>query len=207
MIIDHVVFVVKDPVKAAQDLLERHGLGSEPGDYHSFSGTRNWSVPLTPPTYLELLSIENRAVAETSKVGQQVLACEEAGGGLITWAVLIEDVTVVSERLGIDVFDYTITDETGTFRGWRSVTGPPPHLPFFIDWPNSVGRLERWEQKYRRVGHTSAPIGFSGLTISGSESEMRDWLGPHQLPLRFVNGTSGLVEARIATPTGEIVIA
>jgi hypothetical protein len=70
MIIDHVVFVVKDPVKAAQDLLERHGLGSEPGDYHAFSGTRNWSVPLTPPTYLELLSIENRAVAERSNVGQ-----------------------------------------------------------------------------------------------------------------------------------------
>lgn len=206
MIIDHVVYVVRDPVKAAQDLFERHGLGSERGDYHTFSGTRNWSVPLTPPTYLELLSIEDRAVAEASKVGRQVIGREQAGGGLAAWAVLVDDVTVHSRRLGIDIFDYTIVDENGTLRGWRSVTGPS-HLPFFIDWPNSEGRLQRWEQKYHRVGHTSAPIGFSELTISGSASEMRDWLGPHDLPLRYVDGSAGLVEARIATPAGHIVIA
>ncbi|HEY6469918.1 MAG TPA: hypothetical protein VI434_09125 [Candidatus Dormibacteraeota bacterium] len=76
-----------------------------------------------------------------------------------------------------------------------------------IDWPNSEGRLQRWAQKYQRVGHASAPIGFSELTISGSEGEMRDWLGPHELPMRFVDGSSGLVEARIATPTGDIQIA
>jgi Glyoxalase-like domain len=206
MIIDHVVFVVRDPVKAAQELFERHGLGSERGDYHTFSGTRNWSVPLTPLTYLELLSIEDRTVAEGSEVGRQVIAREEAGGGLVAWAVLVDDVTVVSERLGIDIFDYTIVDDNGTLRGWRSVTGPP-HLPFFIVWPNSEGRLQRWEQKYRRVGHTSAPIGFSELTISGTATEIRDWLRPHQLPLGYVAGKEGLVEARIATPTGEIVIA
>ena len=207
MIIDHVIFVVRDPVKAAQDLYDRHGLGSERGDYHTFSGTRNWSVPLAPPTYLELLSIEDRTVAAGSKAGQKVMAFEAAGGGLMTWAVLVADVTVVSRRLGIDIFDYTITDDSGTLRGWRSVTGPR-HLPFFIDWPNSEGRLRRWEQKYQRVGHTSAPIAFSGLTISGSASEMWEWLGPHDLPLRFVDGTDGLIEARIATAAGgEIVIA
>lgn len=206
MIIDHVVYVVRDPVEAAHELFERHGLGAERGDYHTFSGTRNWSVPLTPPTYLELLSIEDRSVAETSAVGRQVIAREEAGGGLAAWAVLVDDVTVVSKRLGIDIFDYTIVDANGTLRGWRSVSGPS-HLPFFIDWPNSEGRLQRWEQMYRRVGHTSAPIGFSGLTISGSADEMRDWLGPHQLPLRYISGNAGLVEARIATPTGDIVIA
>jgi hypothetical protein len=206
MIIDHVVYVVRDPVKAAQELFERHGLGAERGDFHTFSGTRNWSVPLAPPTYLELLSIEDRAIAEGSKVGRQVIAREKAGGGLAAWAVLVDDVTVHSRRLGIDIFDYTIVDANGTLRGWRSVTGPA-HLPFFIDWPNSQGRLQRWEQMYQRVGHTSAPIGFSELTISGSESEMRDWLGPHQLPLRYVSGSAGLVEAWIATPAGEIVIA
>lgn len=206
MIIDHVVYVVRDPIQASQEFFERHGLGAERGDFHTFSGTRNWSVPLTPPTYLELLSVEDRTVAESSKVGRQVIAIEETGGGLATWAVLVDDVTAHSRRLGIDIFDYMIVDEHGTLRGWRSVTGPP-HLPFFIDWPNSEGRLERWAQKYQRVGHTSAPIGFSELTISGSEGEMRDWLGPHDLPLRFVDGSAGLVEARIATPTGDIVIA
>ena len=68
--------------------------------------------------------------------------------------------------------------------------------------------MRRWEQKYQRVGPTSAPIAFSGLTISGSASEMREWLGPHNLPLRFIDCTAGLVEARIATASGgEIVVA
>ena len=55
---------------------------------------------------------------------------------------------------------------------------------------------------YERVGHTSSPAGYSELTISGSEDEMRDWLGPHDLPLRFVDGRQGVREARIATANG-----
>src|SRR5680860_448073 len=101
MIVDHVVLVVREPVKAAQDLFERYGLGSERGPYHTFSGTRNWSVPLTPPSYLELLSISDRDVAESSKPGRRVIECEEAGGGLLTWAILVEDVEVVSQRWGL----------------------------------------------------------------------------------------------------------
>lgn len=59
---------------------------------------------------------------------------------------------------------------------------------------------------YDRVGHTCSPRRFSQLTISGSEPEMRDWLGAHDLPLRFVNGTAGLVEARIQTARGEVIV-
>jgi hypothetical protein len=60
---------------------------------------------------------------------------------------------------------------------------------------------------YDRVGHSCAPTVFSELTISGAESEMRDWLGPHHLPLRFVGGCQDIREARIATANGEVVIA
>ena len=63
------------------------------------------------------------------------------------------------------------------------------------------------QRMYERVGHTSSPAGYSELTISGSEDEMRDWLGPHDLPLRFVDGRQGVREARIATANGEVVIA
>jgi hypothetical protein len=119
--------------------------------------------------------------------------------------VLSEDVEVVSQRLGIEIFDNTKSDEHGILRGWRSVSGPL-HLPFFIDWPNNEGRLQRRQDMYERVGHKCAPGGFSRLTISGSAREMREWIGPHDLPLRFVDGTRGLVEARIATASGEIVI-
>jgi hypothetical protein len=52
-----------------------------------------------------------------------------------------------------------------------------------------------------------SPSRFSELTISGSESEMKDWLGPNDLALRFVGGNEGIREAWITTATGEVAIA
>jgi hypothetical protein len=70
-----------------------------------------------------------------------VLACEAAGFGLFAWSVLTDDLEAVSERLSIEIHDYTIPHGDGTLRGWRTVSGPP-HLPFFIDYP-SKRRQER----------------------------------------------------------------
>ena len=197
--------LVPDAVQAAEELRGRHGLGCERGPYLPFAGTRSHSVPLEPPSYLEFLTIENREAAESSESGRRVLACEAAGVGLFSWSVLVDDLEAVSERLGIEIFDYTTPHADGTLRGWRSVTGPP-HLPFFIDYPNNGDRVGRWQALYERVGHTCSPRGFSELTISGSESEMLGWLGPHHLPLRFIGGQQGICEVRIATATGDLVI-
>ena len=180
-------------------------LGSEPGPYLPFAGTRGHSVPLEPPAYLEFHTIEDRDAAEATETGRRVLAVEAAGGGLFSWCVRVDDLEAVSKRLDIEIFDYTIPHGDGTLRGWRSVSGPA-HLPFFIDYPNNGDRVARWRAAYDRVAHTSSPGGFSQVTISGSESEMLDWLGPHDLPLRFVPGSRGIAEIRIGTPEGDLVI-
>jgi hypothetical protein len=59
---------------------------------------------------------------------------------------------------------------------------------------------------YERVGHTSAPDGFSELTISGSPDELPEWLAASDLPLRFIDGDAGFVEARISTGAGAVVL-
>jgi hypothetical protein len=210
MVIDHVAVLVRDAAVAAQELRERHGLGSEQGPYLPFAGTRGYTVPLIPPAYLEILAIEDRVAAESSQSGRDALACEAAGFGLFAWSVLVEDLEAISLRTGIEIFDYTVPHGDGTLRGWRSVARrdvsfPSPY-PFFIDYPNNGDRLARWQAAYDRVGHTSAPVGFSELTISGSPDAIAAWLGPHDLPLRFVPGDKGLVEARISTWVGEVVI-
>jgi hypothetical protein len=205
MIIDHVVLVVPDAVEAARELRERHGLGSERGPYHPFAGTRSHSVPLQPPAYLEFLTIEDRGVAQKTEPGRAALACEAAGCGLLAWAVLVEDIEALSQRLGIEIVDYTVPQGDGTLRGWRTVTGPP-HLPFLIDYPNNGDRFGRWQAMYQRVGHSCSPSGFSELTISASEREVVDWLGPHDLPLRVIDGREGITEARIATARGDVII-
>ena len=205
MVIDHVVMLVSDAEATDLLLREKYGLGSERGMYYERAGTRHYTVPLRPPQHLEFLTIENRDAAEATEAGSRVLACEAKGGGLFSWAVLVDDLEAVSERLGIQVFDYTIPHGNGTLRGWRAVSGPP-HLPFFIDYPNNGDRAGRLQSMYDRVGHTSAPTVFSSLTIGGSESETREWLGTHDLPLGFVAGSSGIREARIATANGDVVV-
>ena len=205
MVIDHAVMLVPDAAEEARELRERHGLGSETGPYHAFAGTRNHSVPLEPPSYFEFLTIENRQVAESTEPGRRVLACEASGFGLFAWALRVEDLEAVSRRVGIGIFDYTVPHGDGTLRGWRTVSGPA-HLPFFIDYPNNGDRLGRWQAMFDRVGHTCGPRGFVELTIGGSERELSDWLGPHDLPVRFVDARLGIREARIARAQGEIVI-
>lgn len=206
MLIDHVAAVVPDAAEAAERLRESHGLGSEQGPYFPFAGTRAYNVPLRPPAYLELHAVEDRAVAETSVSGRAALAREASGFGLFGWAVLAEDLESISARLDIEIRDFTIDHGDGTLRGFRAVDGSP-HLPFFVDYPNNGDRRDRWQAMYERVGHTSAPAGFSRLTISGSAREMEDWLGPNDLPLMFVDGSEGILEARIATTRGELIIS
>jgi len=120
--------------------------------------------------------------------------------------VLVDDLEAVSTRLGGEIFDFTIAHGDGTLRGWRAVSGPS-HLPFFIDYPDNGDRLGRWQAMYDRVGHTCAPGSFTELTISGSKSEMMEWLGPNDLPLRFIDGNRGLCEARLATARGEVALS
>ncbi len=203
--IDHVTSVVEDPVAACHQLREKHGIGSERSGYLEYAGARSWLVPLQPPSYLELLSIEDETAALKSAVGSQLLERRKRGGGLVAWSVLVNDLKRVSDRLDLPIFDYTKTDDEGVVRGWRSVTGPP-HLPFFIEYGGPDARFIRMRDIYQRVGHRTAPTAFSQLTISGSENELLEWLGPHRLPLRFVAGSDGLVEARIATTAEDVVL-
>jgi hypothetical protein len=210
MVIDHVAVLVPDAAAAAQELREQHGLGSELGPYLPLAGTRGFMVPLLPPAYLEVLAIEDRVAAASSASGRDALACEAAGFGLLAWSVLADDLEAVSLRVGREIFDYTVPHGDGTLRGWRSVAKREgtfrSALPFFIDYPNNGDRGSRLQAAYDRVRHTSAPTGFSELTISGSAGELGDWLGPHDLPIRLVPGDAGLVEARIATAAGDVVL-
>jgi Glyoxalase-like domain len=205
VVIDHVVLLVQDAAVFATDLRDRYGIGCEPGPDLPFAGTRGYNLPLKPPVYVEILAIEDRVAATSSESGRRALACEAAGGGLLAWSVLVDDLEAVSARLAVEIFDYTIPHGDGTLRGWRAVSGPA-NLPFFIDYPNNGDRLGRWQAMYDRVGHTCTPSSFTELTISGSATEMADWLGANDLPLRFIEGNRGLREARLATALGEVVL-
>jgi hypothetical protein len=205
MVIDHVVMVVPDGDRAARELREHHGLGSEVGMYYERAGTRHYNVPLLPPQLLEVVVVENRDVAASTETGRRVLQAEADGRRVFAWSVLVDDLEAVAERLGIEIFDYTVPHGDGTLRGWRAVSGPA-HLPFFIDYPQNGDRAARLQAMYDRVGHTSAPSAFASLTVGGSRHELDEWLGPHDLPLEHAGGAAGIHAAAIATTAGVVTI-
>jgi hypothetical protein len=96
VVIDHVVLLVQDAADSADDLRDRYGLGSERGPYLPFAGTRGYNVPLKPPSYAEILAMEDRMAAGSSESGRRALACEAAGGGLLASSVLVDGLDAVS---------------------------------------------------------------------------------------------------------------
>ena len=205
MLVDHVTYVSPDAARMAAELRERHGLGTERNGYLPHIGCRSWSVPLTPPSYLEILEAENRDAAAATPLGRSILDLADVGGGLIAWCVVSEDVDEVAARVGVTPYDGLTEGVYGTLR-WRTVTGPE-HLPFFITYDDDGARAGRLAARYDRVAHDSAPTQFSRIDVGGGPAEYDAWLGPHDLPLRFVEGPPGLRAVAIATTRGEVEIA
>jgi hypothetical protein len=88
--IDHLVIAVDDPDAAAAELTERLGLEAAAGGRHDALGTFNRLVWLGD-SYLELVGVFDRELAEASWLGPAVIAALERGGGLATWAVAVDD--------------------------------------------------------------------------------------------------------------------
>ena len=95
--IDHLVIAVPDLDAAAHDLEQGLGLAVTGGGRHEGAGTANRIAFLADGAYLELITVEDRAVALQNPVGAAAVGQLEAHGpGLATYALLDEhlDVTV-----------------------------------------------------------------------------------------------------------------
>jgi hypothetical protein len=139
--IDHLVIAVADPDGAAA-VLERHlGLEATGGGRHDALGTFNRLVWFGD-SYLELIGLFDRSLAERSWIGAPVVRALEAGGGLATWAIATDalDRDVADLRsVGADLTDPTpgerLRADSAVVR-WRLST--PPQLgsqdpPFLIE--------------------------------------------------------------------------
>src|SRR5690349_23986486 len=103
MRVDHVIYATADLDEAAA-WIERHfGLSVVAGGRHEGLGTHTRIVPLGGG-YLELLAVADRAEAERSPLGAAVLErIATTGDGLMGWAVAVDAVEPVAERLGVAV--------------------------------------------------------------------------------------------------------
>ena len=137
--IDHVVIAVEDPEAAAAELEAKLGLLATGAGRHEALGTFNRLIWLGD-SYLELVGVFDRALAEASWFGPPLLAAVDRGGGLATWAVAVDDIEAhlrwAPESAGlVGPIDGERTRPDGRSVRWRLARPPEisPSSPFLIE--------------------------------------------------------------------------
>ncbi len=203
--IDHVVLLVPDLAAAAERVRRELGLGSVAGGRHPAWGTGNRIIPLGRE-YVELLAVVDPAAAAASSVGAWAHDAAAAGDRLAAWCVSTDDLDGVARRLGLAVTSGTRALPDGRTLAWRSAgldeVRTRPHLPFFIDWEVP----EELHPGRSQADHAVEPAGISRIEVSGDASELREWVDDADLPVRVVDGPSGVRAVGIATSSGELVL-
>jgi hypothetical protein len=105
--IDHLVIAVPDLAAAARTLEETVGIAATGGGRHATLGTAN-RLAWLGDTYVELVTVDDDAIAARSWLGRPVMEVLANGGGFVTWALASDDLDgdVASFRtLGADYGD------------------------------------------------------------------------------------------------------
>jgi Glyoxalase-like domain len=179
--IDHVIYAAEDRDQAAARIEGEFGLASVPGGRHQGHGTHNRIVPLGGG-YLELLSIADPDEAAGSPIGRALRArLDGQGEGLFAWAVEVDEIDRVAERIGWQVTEIGREGLTARLVGVDEALSDPG-LPFFISRDHDVPDPG--------VGADAGGIFWLEVSCDGTELERR--LGGEELPVRVVDGPAGV---------------
>jgi hypothetical protein len=180
--IDHVIYAAADLDAAAARVQDGLGVAAVPGGRHEGLGTHNRIVPLGGG-YLELLAVADRAEAERSPLGAAVIArIARTGDGLMGWAVAVDAVEPVAERLGVAVSTIARAGLSARLAGVAEAMRDP-YLPFFIARDAGVADP---------AGGAGADGGIAWLEVAGDAERLRAWLDGAALPVRVVDGPPGV---------------
>jgi Glyoxalase-like domain len=181
--IDHVIYATADLDAAAARVEAVLGVAAVPGGRHEGLGTHNRIVPLGGG-YLELLAVADRAEAERSALGAAVLErVARTGDGLMGWAVAVDAVEPVAQRLGVAVSTIARAGLTARLAGVAEAMGEP-FLPFFIARDPGVADPS--------AGGGAGAGGIAWLEVAGDAERLSAWLGGAALPVRVVDGPPGV---------------
>src|SRR3954467_9921282 len=102
MRLDHIVFAAGPGGLAGTTSRLEPLLGEEfvTGGIHPRFGTRNAILPLTDDTYFEIVEVLDHPASDKAPFGQAVRARSELGGGWLGWAVAVDDIAPLEQRLG-----------------------------------------------------------------------------------------------------------
>lgn len=206
---DHVVLAAgpEGLTVAAERVAALLGAVARPGGVHTTFGTRNAIVPLGAG-YLEVVAVEDGAVAAGHPFGSAVARRVAAGGGWVGWAVAVDDTAPVCARLGTTPVPGGRVRPDGVRLAWEQAgieaLATRPWLPFFLHWdvpadlhPAAGGpagvRVARLD--------LGAPPGVDG------PADLHAWLDAvPPLDVTWTSGGPGLHAVTFTTPTGPVTI-
>jgi glyoxalase-like protein len=180
MRIDHVIYGTSDLDAAAARVEAAFGVPATGGGRHDGIGTHNRIVNLGGG-YIELLAVADAEEASRSALGSTLQARIRGGDGLLGWAVAVDAVEPVAQRLGVATSRIGRQGMTASLCGVEEAMREP-FLPFFIARDPGV--------------RIPAPVvdagGIAWLEVSGDAARLAAWLGGAELPVRVVDGPPGV---------------
>ncbi len=186
MRIDHVIYVTRDLDRAAAMVEDELGIAVVAGGRHEGLGTHNRIVPLGNG-YIELLAVWDEDEAARSALGSAVQArLEQLGDGLMAWAVAVDDVQPVAQRLDTWVTAIERQGLTARLTGLLEALREP-FLPFFIARDPEVPD----------PGRGADAGGISWIEVVGDAERLTRWLGGGALPVRIAEGPPAVVAVGI----------
>ncbi|MGI8762144.1 MAG: VOC family protein [Jatrophihabitantaceae bacterium] len=174
MRLDHLSYAAGPEGLAAcvQRLGSRLGAAFSDGGLHPSFGTRNFVLPLTNGSYLEVVEALDHPAAETAAFGQAVRTRAQSGGGWLGWAVRVADIAPVEARLERRAADGHRRRPDGFDLRWQQIglrdVAADPQLPFFVRWLSD-------EQHHPSADGST--VALVALEIAGDERRVDDYLG------------------------------
>jgi hypothetical protein len=199
--IDHLAIAIADPDDAAAELERKVGIAATGGGRHDALGTFNRLVWLGD-TYVELIGVFQRSLAEQSWLGIPTLDVLARGGGLATWAIATDSLEADLAELratGSDLGEAMAGERRRTDGGvvrWRFAL--PPQLaasepPFLIEHDSTVAEWTPFDRTARQTfAHpVGGPVRLVGLELAVGDVNRTIQRFGRTLGLRFRPSLAG----------------
>jgi hypothetical protein len=161
-------------------------------------------VPLGD-AYVELVAVVDEQEAAGNPFGRRIASFAGPSPRPCGWVVRPPDLDITARHLGLRIGEGSRVLPDGKVVRWRMAGTDDafrePLLPFFIEWEDPAshpGRIPR-----ERSG---GPVEIGALQLRGDRDRLREWLGPHQLPITVIPGAPAVTKLVLTRPEGEIVI-
>jgi hypothetical protein len=211
MHVDHVVYAVGPAGLAAEAKRFEDALGvkSRDGGIHPRFGTIMRLIPLADDRYLEIVEVLDHPAADKAPYGQAVRARSALGGGWLGWAVSVDDLTPIEERLERPAVVGLRHFPDGRALEWRQIGVKgliaDPQLPYFISWVSEPDV---------RPSALKGTVAIKSLEIAGNRRRVEDWLGAPVdsnfdgvgLDFSSPSGYPGVQSVTFVTDKGEVRI-